>query len=51
MIHPRLGLAIAKTITEHHGGEVWVESELDVGSVFTMVLPLLKNGETPIVLD
>jgi signal transduction histidine kinase len=43
-----LGLAIAKTITEQHGGEVWVESEPDVGSVFTMILPLLKNGEIPL---
>jgi signal transduction histidine kinase len=40
-----LGLAIAKTITEQHGGEVWVESEPDSGSIFTMVLPLLKNGD------
>jgi two-component system phosphate regulon sensor histidine kinase PhoR len=42
-----LGLAIAKTITEQHGGEVWVESKPDVGSTFAMVLPILKNGETP----
>ncbi len=39
-----LGLAIAKTITEQHGGEVWVESEPEMGSAFTMVLPLLNNG-------
>jgi two-component system phosphate regulon sensor histidine kinase PhoR len=38
-----LGLAIVKTIVEQHGGKVWVESELDVGSVFTMVLPVLKK--------
>ncbi|MBN1221298.1 MAG: GAF domain-containing protein [Anaerolineae bacterium] len=42
-----LGLAIVKTITEQHGGEVWVESEPDMGSVFTMVLPLVRNGENP----
>jgi signal transduction histidine kinase len=43
-----LGLAIAKTITEQHGGEVWVESEPECGSVFTMVLPLLKNGDVSV---
>ena len=43
-----LGLAIAKTITEQHGGQVWVESEPDAGSVFTIVLPLLRNGEGPV---
>jgi two-component system phosphate regulon sensor histidine kinase PhoR len=41
-----LGLAIVKTITEQHGGEVWVESEPNIGSVFTIVLPLLRNGDT-----
>jgi two-component system phosphate regulon sensor histidine kinase PhoR len=46
-----LGLAIAKTITEQHGGEVWVESEPDIGSVFTMVLPILNNGGRPLEDD
>ncbi len=40
-----LGLAIVKSIAEQHGGQVWVESEPNTGSAFTIVLPLLKNGQ------
>jgi signal transduction histidine kinase len=40
-----LGLAIVKTIVEQHGGQVWVESQPDMGSSFTLALPLLENGE------
>ncbi len=35
-----LGLAIVKSITESHGGQVWVESQLGKGSAFYMAFPL-----------
>lgn len=35
-----LGLSIVKTIAEQHGGQVWVESQPDTGSVFTIAIPI-----------
>ncbi len=35
-----LGLSIVKQVTERHGGSVRVDSVLDVGSTFTMELPI-----------
>ena len=42
-----LGLAIAREIALHHGGEIRVETRPGAGSRFTILLPLMMSAETP----
>jgi signal transduction histidine kinase len=41
-----LGLSIVKTYVEMHGGRIWVESELNKGSIFSFILPLASQEES-----
>jgi len=42
-----LGLSVAKSMVELHGGRIWVESEEGKGSTFTFLLPIEKSESKP----
>ena len=41
-----LGLALAKTLVELHGGKIWAESSPGEGGVFCFTIPLEGTGDT-----
>ena len=40
-----LGLPIAKQLIEAHRGFIWVESELNIGTTFSFVIPILSEQD------
>ncbi len=42
-----LGLALAREITEQHGGTISIESNLGAGTTVTVTLPIVKEGNKP----
>ncbi|WP_457748696.1 ATP-binding protein [Sulfurimonas sp.] len=46
-----LGLSISKQLVELMGGKIWVESELNQGSIFSFAIPLQKGNVNRVVKD
>lgn len=41
-----VGMSVARTLVEAHGGRLWLESKPNVGTIFSFVLPLSEEVET-----
>ncbi len=39
-----LGLALSRRFIELHGGRIWVQSQVGVGSTFTCTIPMRQEG-------
>jgi signal transduction histidine kinase len=46
-----LGLSITRSLIEMHGGELWVESELGVGSTFSFTLPVAVEASGSLLTE
>jgi PAS domain S-box-containing protein len=44
-----LGLAVAREIVQRHGGQIWVESALGLGSTFHLLIPAAAAEAAPAV--
>jgi signal transduction histidine kinase/CheY-like chemotaxis protein len=42
-----IGLALSYSIVKEHGGEILISSQVDNGSLFTVILPAIKEAKGP----